>query len=286
MPVDPEKLRKSYIKKARNILRLTPEKQEKAKKKLRESLKKRDQDIQDFETALSLYRNKDEKGLIKHTEALRKRARAEGRDEKISDVRVPIKRTEYLKNKAKYDAIPWEDRPSTPPKTKTVEQWWDGEVAGLEEKLENTKADRGNLFEDNRTLLELEIDDLEGQKAIITPLKFENMKEHFGGKLVHKLEEGEGNAIEKQVKSEKAAIKKAAKAEKPDISETELSSKVNAALNKRRKDLFIAKLTDKNKARFTEIRDNELYRIDYGLKELQVDHKKLTGKKYVPEKTD
>lgn len=286
MSVDTEKLRKSHIKGARNILRLAPEKQEKAEKKLKNSLKKREQDVQDFENALRLYQNRDEDGLRKHAEALRKRAEKEGKDEKITNVRVPITRSKYLKNKAKYDAIPWEDRPPVLPKGKTVVQWWDEEAASLERKLKDTKADCDTLFEDNRTLLELKIDDLDSQKAIIEPLKFENTIQHFGSRFYHTLADKEEETIEKQVKSEKAAIKKAARAKNSETSDKELSGKVNTAVRKRRNELHSAKLTDKNKVRFTEIRENELYRIDYGLKELQANYKKLTGKKYVPKETD
>jgi hypothetical protein len=288
MPADPEKLRKPYIKKARNILRLTPEKQEKAKKKLKQGLERKKGQLDKVETELQMYLNRDEKALAAHSKALQKRAGEEGSSEEISDFRVPVPRSEFIKKG--YDKLPPEKRPPVLRKDFTLDKWWEKQIEGHQDKLKDVKADHDNLHEDNRTLLELQLDDLESQKAIINPLKFENMEKHFGGKLVHKLENKEEKDIEKQVKSEKADIKTqvekkvTALPENKGITKKELDKKIKAAqdleINKRKRELHSAKLIEKNKMRFTQIREDELYRIEYNLKELQDEYKKLTGRKY------
>lgn len=257
MPVDPEKLRESYIKKAHAIMRLTPEKQEKAIKKLRQSLEAKKSHLEKLEREIELYKNKDIKGLQAYTRALQDEAG--GND----DFKVPVS--------------------------------WDAEVNGLQTRLEEITVDYENLFEDNKTLLELEINDLDSQKAIIEPLQFENMIEHFGHKLVHKIADEDLKTIEKQINKEKAAIKKKiaksvkALPENAEVPKAEIDKKIKVAqdlvINKRRKDLHGANLTEKNKARFTEIRENQLHSIDYRLGELQAEHRRLKRSKH-EKKTD
>lgn len=287
MPADPEKVREHYIKKAQAIMRLIPDKQQNAIKKLRKSLEAKSSHLEKLETEIALYKGKDEKGLIAYIKTLQKKAEAEGRGEKISDFRVPIKRSEYLKDKAKYDAIPWEDRPSVLPKDKTIAQWWKEETKGLEKRYSNEKANYDNLYEDNKTLLGLQIGDLEQQKAIIEPLKFENMERHFGSRLVLNLADKEIKEIDKKVKKQKPGIEKKIKKSISDLPEKamKIKSDVNNELNKIRSNMMDDKLVKKNKARFKEIRENQLHSIDYRLGELQAEYRKLKGSEH-EKKTD
>lgn len=222
MPTDPKKLRKSYIKKASSILRLTPEKQEKAKKKLKQRLEEKKAHVGKLDKEVQLYTDRDEKGLVAYAKSLQKKAKEEGRGEKISDFRVPVPLSEFKKKG--YAKLPHDKQPSILRKDKTLDQWWQEQVKALEEKQTYEQADRDNLFEDNRTLLELEIDDLEQQNSVIGSLTFKNRKQHFGHEQF-------------------------------------------------------------DEKRFNKIIENNLYRINYKLDELQANHKKLTGKKHV-KKTD
>lgn len=285
---DPENHRKPYIKKARNILRLDPERQQKATKKLKRRLEERTAHVEKLDKELSLLRSRDIEGLVAYFKGLQEKAMEEGRDEEISDFRVPVSRAEFIEND--YANLPPDQRPPILRQDRDIEFWWERQVKGHEDKLAAMQVDHDGLFEDNTTLVVLQINDLARQRSIIEPLEFENMEEHFGGKLVHALQGTEVKDIEKQVKSEKAAIKKAvekkvkALPESAEVPKEEMDKKVKAAqdqeIDKRRTELHIAKLTDKNKVRFTEIRENELYRLNYGLDELQADYEKITGKKY------
>ena len=293
MPADPVKVRESYIKKAQAIMRLSPDKQQKAIKKLRKGLEAKDSHLGKLETEIALYKSKDEKGLIAYIKALQKKAEAEGRGEKISNFRVPIKRSEYLKNKAKYDAIPWEDRPLVLPTGKTIAQWWKGETEGLEKRYSNEKANYDNLYDDNKTLLGLRIGDLEQQKTIIEPLKFEDMERHFGSKLVLKLTDKEIKEIDREVKKQKPGIEKTIKKSISDLLKklpkekkaTRIKSDVDNKLNEIRSNMMGDTLVKKNKARFKEIRGNQLHSIDYRLGELQAEYRKLKGSEH-EKKTD